>query len=743
MSRAREPTSGVAHAAAEAPRASAHRADMHSAGDAAEEAASRYVTELTAQLLGGAAGVPTAADASTGAQSPTDAYCPLPHPAAAPDELDATTSASLEKFMASLKAHLQLAPDAVAHGADAAPRRVRAHAWTPAERRRHVADTVAAYMGAPNDGAPGMTTVRCLHAAVAQKSYGTEKRFLCPPPAVHVQGPVRHGSGAPMLYMQVQGEDGDRFSGEQLAMLDDTRHARFNELHVTGTGKAKSFRLHLHMLHPHGGRDAHSAAKRMRLAHAPPGAPPAAPPGNASWATFDSAPIGIISKPSKKTSKARSAAAPITSNTAVSLFNRINSQTYRTKYLCAHDGRLSAQSRAWTAFRLVVLARPYATYANGGEDAVLTYGATIVLVDIESGTATDPLVVCRVERGRILLPHSAAAAAANDGDESHGHGAVGQMQKIALLRFVPRAGAGDALALDPGAPRSYLCTGGAVSPWGAACPGGARSSAGALSSPGARSSTSPLSPPDVLPAPDDAHVLPLVYAPPKAHMDGGAGTPGGDGAEDAFCWTLVGISHFEYSFIDVDMGGMGGPAGATLALTPFPIVTTMPFYDAPTHKLAFTVQHFSYLADAAALQTPTDAAAGAAAGAAGDTMEVWLGPLGPLPLVATPAPERGDADAEVAVQLPPLKDILHARMRAPASAAPVSQRTLPLLFVRGFDGTIYHSGRHILCQDLVAVVQDSGDAGAANALRKLNVGLGVQAGADDLPEGGAWTIRVV
>ena len=147
----------------------------------------------------------------------------------------------------------------------------------------------------------------------------------------------------------------------------------------------------------------------------------------------------------------------------------------------------------------------------------------------------------------------------------------------------------------------------------------------------------------------------------------------------------------------------------------------MPFYDVQTHKLATSVQHFYYAHGAPIIQP----------------LEVWLGPLGPLPLALQRRPERTD-ETEIAVQLPELGDLLGAR--APNSDP--SQCSLPLLFVRSVDGAVYHSGRSVVCQDLVALVSAAGDVSAANALKKLNVGLGERAGAHKV-HGGAWTIRIV
>jgi recombining binding protein suppressor of hairless len=195
-----------------------------------------------------------------------------------------------------------------------------------------------------------MTTVICLHAAVAQKSYGSEKRFLCPPPVVHIEGPLWQ-MRQQQLSMAVIAENGDR-AFEQKAPLDNNMTASFKFLHVNGTAKAKSFQLSLDIaeapppsLTPDGGN----------------------PPAGRVWASFDSAPVTIISKPSKKTAKTRHISSCILAGGPVSLYNRINSQTVRTKYMTIDHAQLCASNIAWSAFNVNVVQPPPPEDVSSGE----------------------------------------------------------------------------------------------------------------------------------------------------------------------------------------------------------------------------------------------------------------------------------------------------------------------------------------------------------------------------------------
>jgi len=144
------------------------------------------------------------------------------------------------------------------------------------------------------------------------------------------------------LSMAVISENGDR-SFEQKAPLDSNMTASFKFLHVTGAQKAKSFQLSLDI--------------------AEPPAPSLSPEGGDAlggrhWASFDSAPVAIISKPSKKTAKTRNISSCILAGGPVSLFNRINSQTVRTKYMTIDHSQLCASNVSWSAFNVNVVRRP-------------------------------------------------------------------------------------------------------------------------------------------------------------------------------------------------------------------------------------------------------------------------------------------------------------------------------------------------------------------------------------------------
>ncbi|KAF9430610.1 hypothetical protein BGZ76_000778 [Entomortierella beljakovae] len=276
------------------------------------------------------------------------------------------------------------------------------------------------------------TIISCYHASVAQKSYGSEKRFLCPPPIVRIDGQLDDSNSSltskPQLAMSVICESGDNTLGQR-SVLEEDQSSTFRYLYVSGTAKAKSFQLKLQVY-------GHACLPNGFVSHDP-SQPSESSIPHPDWdlpepvAVFDSQPIAIISKPSKKTAKARNVSSCILAGSLVSLFNRINSQTVRTKYMSVHDGELCAKSSTWTAFTISIVSNGPCSPAPARSGSAkshhrqvtqqgaspITYGAEIILTETSTGLQSDRLIVCKVENGRIL------------------QGAIGpicQMQKVAL-----------------------------------------------------------------------------------------------------------------------------------------------------------------------------------------------------------------------------------------------------------------------------------------------------------------------
>ncbi|KAJ7092615.1 hypothetical protein C8R44DRAFT_816139 [Mycena epipterygia] len=567
-----------------------------------------------------------------------------------------------------------------------------------------------------------MTTVVCLHAAVAQKSYGSEKRFLCPPPVVHIEGPVWQ-MRRQELSMTVVSEIGER-SFEQKAPLDNNMTSSFKFLHVTGTAKAKSFQLSLEIAEP-----------------SSPAAEGTDPPPGRVWATFDSAPVTIISKPSKKTAKTRNISSCILAGGPVSLFNRINSQTVRTKYMTIDHAQLCASNVAWSAFNVNVVPRPTDPPNIGGPQPV-TYGCSIILSDTHSGISTSPLIIRKVDKGRV---------SPDDG------GPVSQMQKIALQR------------VNPDGTRHYLSAAGPI-------PG----TQGVIAPPAPGSSS-------------QAGSHPLLFQSPRVRDEMKDGVRViTDDVDDYLCWTIVGISKFQYTFFDAFGQNNNIP---DMPITPFPTLFTAPVYRQANNTIELTVANFFYTDPSTGAHTPLD---------------VYLGNIGPLrhrvyqatppgpltnispfvnrtggnvmdntePVPSSPtspiAPPRfsaGPLHAIVIVEMPSLADVIKALEEdalpgsddaagnsrpspptdnaQPNGALPppsIAGRSLPLLFIRPVDGVGYHSGRTIACENVFQTLEMGNMAGnPSNAGGNVDTGWLAAAQAAAAADGGlhGWTLRVM
>uniref|UniRef100_A0A8C6SJU0 Recombination signal binding protein for immunoglobulin kappa J region-like n=1 Tax=Neogobius melanostomus TaxID=47308 RepID=A0A8C6SJU0_9GOBI len=232
-------------------------------------------------------------------------------------------------------------------------------------------------------------TITILHAKVAQKSYGNEKRFFCPPPCVYISGQGWRlmqdnlkASGFGDSVYQVRGymcldstsqSQADAFK----LMFDEQPNSRLfacaKSLYISDQDKRKHFRLLL----------------RLFLG------------GRQEVGSFHSHHIKVISKPSQKRQSMKNADLCISSCSRVALFNRLRSQTVSTRYLSVEGGAFVASARHWTAFTITLGRGAQADFTL--TESFVCYGCVVQLVCTETGVALPPMVIRKVNKQHAIL----------------------------------------------------------------------------------------------------------------------------------------------------------------------------------------------------------------------------------------------------------------------------------------------------------------------------------------------------
>ncbi|KAJ7331972.1 hypothetical protein JRQ81_014152 [Phrynocephalus forsythii] len=239
---------------------------------------------------------------------------------------------------------------------------------------------------------PSNCTVLILHAKVAQKSYGNEKRFFCPPPCVYLTGPgwkqkkeeikaknVTETSSKICGYIGLDSLASSQVESQKLTFEEQPDSKEFScakALYISDSDKRKHFRLVLKLFFSNG----------------------------QEIGTFHSKLIKVISKPSQKKQSLKNTDLCISSGSKVSLFNRLRSQTVSTRYLSVRDGIFTASAQQWTAFTLHL--DEFCSQSRGEfplQEGYIRYGSKVRLICTATGMALPPLIIRKVAKQSVML----------------------------------------------------------------------------------------------------------------------------------------------------------------------------------------------------------------------------------------------------------------------------------------------------------------------------------------------------
>jgi hypothetical protein len=199
------------------------------------------------------------------------------------------------------------------------------------------------FVRANNRLAFGERTVIVMSSKVAQKSYGTEKRFLCPPPTAIMIGNswwtdiIRRGEDPrmcpPRVVVSISGEPAPQEgSVEWTSSSGKSFDVNDPPTGTTYIGRCVGKQLFI--------SDVDEKKKKVE-ALVKITAPASDDGSERIIGTFSSRPIKVISKPSKKRQSAKNLELCINHGSTISLFHRLRSQTVSTKYLCVSGSNAS------------------------------------------------------------------------------------------------------------------------------------------------------------------------------------------------------------------------------------------------------------------------------------------------------------------------------------------------------------------------------------------------------------------